>query len=423
MKKRAKKILSHPLISGSTVVLIGMFIANLFGYFYSIGMANYLTNAQFGILSALIAVINIVSIIATTIITVFTKFSASYVGMERKDLIKALYIKGTIWIGIISFLIIFLIVVFTKTIADFLHIEDFTLIYISGGTLFFAFLTSVGQGVLIGLLKFFQNSLINILSSIIKFLLAIIMVYLGMQVFGGLAAIFIANVIGYLIVVLMIQNKIKWDWNVAAPVNLKHQLMQYGLPVFLSTLGITAFISSDIILVKHFFNENVAGDYAKLSLMGRSIFYLVVPVVSVSFPLFAQKMEKKENLSGMLILSLLLIGIPSLIISVIYFLFPKFIIQIFLPAQPIFSIAPLLGIFSLFIVLFSISYVLNNFYLSIGKTNVFIFTVACSLLEILVITLFHNNLYQIIYGLIGVSLLLMICLLFYYPFAIKEQNR
>ncbi len=420
MKRRVEQIISHPLVSGSTIVLAGMFIANLLGYFFTIGMANLLTGTEFGILAALIAIINILSILASTIMTVFTKFTASYVGKNREDLIETLYVKGTIWIGVVSFVIMFIIIVFVRQIATFLHINNLILIYIVAGTLFFAFLTSVGQGILVGLLKFFHNSLINISSSLLKFILAVIMVYFGMHVFGAIFAIFLANVIGYLILIAIIRRRIKWRKDLSIIPNLQRQLVRYGLPVFLLTLGITAFISIDIILVKHFFNDEMAGDYAKLSLMGRSIFYLVVPITSVSFPLFAQKKERKEKLLGTLLLSLLLIGIPSFAISIIYFLFPEFIIRIFLPAQPVLSLAPLLGIFSIFIVLFSLSYVLSNFYLSIGKVRVFFLTLAGSLFEILYIIAFHKDLYQIIVGLIGISLLLFILLLLYYPLAVKD---
>lgn len=420
MKKRVKAIISHPLVSGSTIVLVGMFIANLLGYFFTIGMANLLTGAEFGILAALIAIINILSIFASTIMTVFTKFTASYVGKNRKDLIETLYVKGTFWIGVVSSVIMFVIIVFAGQIATFLQIDNLILIYIVAGTLFFAFLTSVGQGILVGLLQFFQNSLVNIASSLLKFVLAVAMVYFGMRVLGAIFAIFISNVLGYFILIAIIRRRIKWRKDFSIIPNLQHQLVRYGLPVFLSTLGITAFISIDIILVKHFFTEEIAGNYAKLSLMGRSIFYLVVPVASVSFPLFAQKKERKEKLSGTLLLSLLLVGAPSFAISIFYFLFPEIIIHIFLPARPVLSLAPLLGIFSLFIVLFSFSYILNNFYLSIGKTRVFYLTIAGSLLEIAYIIAFHNDLHQIIVGLIGISLLVFISLLLYYPLAIKE---
>src|SRR3989344_9293546 len=129
MKKRVKEIISHPLVSGSSIVLVGTFIANLLGYFFTIGMANLLTGAEFGVLAALIAIINILSILASTIMTVFTKFTASYVGKNRKDLIETLYMKVTVWIGVLSFIIMLIIIIFAQRIATFLHIDNLVLIY------------------------------------------------------------------------------------------------------------------------------------------------------------------------------------------------------------------------------------------------------------------------------------------------------
>lgn len=422
MKKYMRTIISNPLVSGSTVVLIGTFLANFLSYLFTIGMANLLSNSDFGIIASLIAVINILSILASTIMTVFTKFSASYIGQNKKYLISTLFTQGNNWVGIISLLITLIIMIFSYQIAAFLHINNIVLVYLVALTLFFTFLTSVGQGILMGLLEFVPNSLINIVSALAKLVLAVSLVYLGLNVFGAIFAIFLANMIGYVVVFIIMKRYLKKtqrDTQESIP-NLQHQLVQYGFPVFLSSLGITAFISLDIILVKHFFSEDLVGQYAKLSLMGRSIFYLVVPIASVAFPLFAQKKERKERLFGTLLLSMFLVGVPLFIISIIYFLFPTLIIYIFTPAQPALNLAPYLGLFSVFIILFSFSYLLNNFYLSIGKTRVFFLTMIGSFLEVIYIVFFHQNLYQIIVGLIGVSFLLLVSLLLYYPIAIKH---
>lgn len=424
MKKRFIRIVNHPLVSGTSIVIMGSLVANIINYFASLAVARLLIPypSDYGIYASLISVFNIFSVFALTIANVFTKFSAVFIGQKKVQLLGPLIIRGSLWVGIMSFIISGTIIIFASSIANFLNIEDSNLIVIISVSLFFSFLTSVSAGVLQGSLKFVFLSLMHAFSSAIKLVLGIVLLLLGLRVFGAINAFLIAVVGAYIISFIPLYKYLrkKNDANIQID-NLYKKLSSYAIPVFLSTIGMTMFISIDIILVKHYFSAQTASHYSALSLMGRSIYYAVSPITLVMFPLIAQKKEKKEKLHGTIFLAAFFTGAPAALMSLIYFLFPELILNIFFPSKEYTSLAQLLGPFSLFIVFYTLSFLLNNFYLSIGKGKVFFLTIGAAILEIIFIVILHQNLLQVITGLSVISFLLLFGLLLYYPYATKSS--
>ena len=421
MKEIIKSVIKHPLISGSTIIFAGSMAANILNYIFNLGMGRFLLESEYGTFISLISVFNIFSVFSTTINTVFTRFSAVLVGQQKEESIGQLFITGSQWIGAIAFFVTSLIILFSHQISSFLNINSKILIIITALALFFSYLSFVGSGILQGLLRFGYYSFINIFSSLVKLILGLAFIFLGFKVFGAMSAFFLSAMVGYLLAFFALYKFLKKrkDKNFSIP-NLRKKLSLYALPVFLANIGMTAFTTMDIILVKHFFNPTTAGQYAAVSTMGRSIFFAVSPIALVLFPLVAQKKERGENLTGIVLLSLLLIGVPALFLSLFYFVFPEVVRTIFYPSFSK-TINQYLGSFSIFIFFYTLAYILNIFYLSIGKINVCIITILIALLESILIWFFHSDIGLVINILIISSFLLLFCLLLYYPQATRRS--
>lgn len=422
MKKKILETIKHPLISGSAIVIIGSMAGNGFNYLYNLGMGRLLTVSDYGILASLISVYNISIVSSTTLITVFSKFTASYVGKNQENAIGGLFKKGTVFVGAAGLAVTFLMILLSWKITDFLHIRDTFLFYIIAVSVFFSFLSSATNGILQGLLMFFRYSTVYITSSFSKFIFGIILVFMGMRIFGATTAILFASIFSYVLSFLLLGAHLKNKKKIISLPNLNRELSKYALPVLLANLGLTLIYMMDIILVKHFFSEIAAGQYAALSLMGRSIFFVVLPITSVFFPIIAQKKERKEKLLKTVIASAALIGLPSLILLGIYFLLPKLVLLVFFPAKEYAMLASYLGLFSIFILFYTFANFLTNYYLSIGKTKVFIPTLLAAAVEGFLIIFFHRSIYQIVTVLIVISFLLLISLLLYYPHAHSEKE-
>lgn len=423
MKKHIIYLIKHPLILGSSVIFIGSMAASLLNYFFNLAMGRSLSVTDYGTFASLISVFNIFSVFMVAVMMIFSKFSASLVGQKKENHIGSLFISGTFWVGIISSAICLLLIVASSYIASFLNINSIFLIILIVLAMFFSFLSGVPLGILQGLLKFGYFSSVNIFSSLVKLVLGIAFVFLGYKTFGAVLAFFLSAVATFLFGFIPLYKYIKkrndGDFTISS---IHKKAYTYGVPVFLSNVGIIALVSIDIILVKHYFNPTLAGQYSALSLMGRSIFYVVSPISSVLFPLIAQKRERNESLLGTLLLSVGLVSAPSLVLSAVYFIFPQVVLKIFFPSPSYANTASHLGMFSVFIFLYSMAFLLNSFYLSIGKVKVLFFTIFGACLEAVLIMLFHSSISEVINMLVISSFLLLISLLLYYRNASENPN-
>jgi len=154
--------------------------------------------------------------------------------------------------------------------------------------------------------------------------------------------------------------------------------------------------------------------------MGKAIFYFISPVYIVFFPLIAQKKEKKEKLLGTLLLACLVIIITSIGMSFVYFLFPSLIVKFFFPNPEYEILENFLGIYSLFILIFSLASLFHNYFLSIGRTGIYKITLSASVLLILGVSFYHQSLYQIIGVLFMSTFVLLGAYLIYYM--LYERN-
>jgi len=109
-----------------------------------------------------------------------------------------------------------------------------------------------------------------------------------------------------------------------------------------------------------------------------------------------------------------LVLIPSAAITGFYFIFPKFVVNLFLGGRDYLAIAGLAGFFGINLTIFSLINVCVNFFLSLNKTRIAFLIVIAALAQIVLIFTFHSNFYQIITVSIFVSSILLIFLMGYY---------
>jgi len=184
------------------------------------------------------------------------------------------------------------------------------------------------------------------------------------------------------------------------------------LPVFFSILAFTSLYTTDIVLARHFLPAQEAGFYAALATLGKIIFFASSPIVMVMFPMISEKHANGKKYTNLLSLSLGLVFLVCLGVSGVYFLFPKLMINILYGSQYL-SASASLWLFAIFLSLYSFSYLLTNFYLSIKKVRIVSLPMTAALLQIILISLFHQNLRQTISMSVLTTALLLFSLLLY----------
>ncbi|KKQ96299.1 MAG: hypothetical protein A3G66_02175 [Candidatus Levybacteria bacterium RIFCSPLOWO2_12_FULL_39_17] len=416
MKKKISYLVNHPLISGSSIIFLGLFSSYFVHYLFNLAMGRLLKPAEYGLVTSLVSVTILFAVFQASLTGIFAKFSAKFNALKDQGALLGLFNQGFKFTFIFSMIIVGILLIFFKPFMDFLHISDFRMVALTYFYIFLSIVASVPNGLLQGEIRVYLFSFLNIFGALLKILLGIVFVLIGLKAYGAMFAIVVSAFIPYVLSIIIIRKGIKKNAAGDSKVDASFikELKGYSLKFFLATLGITVFTSIDTIFARHFFSPVLAGQYAALSLMGKSIFYFTSPIHFVLFPLVAQKKEKKEKVAEILVLGASLVALTSVAASFFYFLFPGLVLAIFFPNPEYKMLIPYLGPFSLFIIVFSLAYLLNNYLLSLGKTEVFKINIFCALLLTILFFFYHSSFFQVIGVLFGSAFLLLVLLLLYY---------
>lgn len=411
----AKQLLSNPLISGSSIIFLGTFFANLFNYGFSLIMGRLLHVTDYGLVISFTSIITIFVLFQTAFANIFAKFSAQYYTSHDEKKLKLLINGGLQVVVVFGFCIFLLLIIFYPLIASFLKFDSFLAFLLVAFYIFISVIYSLPYGILQGELRFFSLSALNIVSSVTKIIAGTVFIYLGLNVFGALSGYVVSVIVPMAIGAYLIFNKTPITKQSLSTLKLfVNDFKKYSFYFLLASLGIAVFNSMDVVLVRGLFDSVTAGQFAALSLMGKSIFYLTSPIYFVFFPLIAKKNELKEQLTPTLLLAGFIVLALSGSVSLFYFLFPHLVVSIFFPAPEYAMLSQYVGLYSLFIVIFSLAFLLNNFFLSVGKTAVYKINLLCAGVLIALFFIFHNSLLDVVVVLISMSVVLCVSLLIYY---------
>ncbi len=412
MKTKFRQVTSHPLISGSIIIFAGSIFANFSNFIFNLFMSRNLSISDYGILASLNSLVLVFALIAESFVPTIVHFAGSFFAKGEENKIRGLFFQtNKMAIGMGGAVFLFFLF-FSSIISSFFNINNNFLLILVGIIIFFGFMGSLNRAILQAKLMFKYLSFTNAFSSAVKLITGIGLVLLGFRVSGAIFGFLISFFSIFILVVIPLRYLIR-EKNSSFSIDFK-KIISYGAPTALSLFGLTFFITTDILLVKHFFLPKEAGIYAGLSLIGRVIYFLCAPIVTVMFPIIVQKHTRRENYHNTFRLSLLFVFLPSAILTSSYFIFPQFIIKLFLKNTDYLQASGLLGYFGIFMTLYVMLFVFTNFYLSIKKTKVFIPIIFSSFLQAVLIWFFHETFFQVItISLISVSLPFAILVVYY----------
>ncbi|MDD5415735.1 MAG: oligosaccharide flippase family protein [Candidatus Daviesbacteria bacterium] len=418
MKKYIKGIVTHPLFSGSAIMVIGSNSVSFINYLYHLVMGRMLGPAGYGELASLIALIGLVGIIPGSVSLVIVKqVSSARSDQEISNVIG--WLKAKIFLAAVIFSISVLVI--SPFIASFLNIHKTSYLIFIAVSFLFSLQAGLFRAILQGLLKFKEMIFSMLIENSAKFILSISLVYLGFQVSGVMFSLVISAILGLYITNYYLRYR---TVNNTKPSSHVKSMMSFLIPFTLQSVAITSLYSSDVILVKHFFPAHEAGIYAALSTLGKIIFFGTGPINTVMFPLVSQRKAKGQDYKKIFKYSFLMTALGAIFVSGLYWLFPTFAINL-LYGSAYLEAKNLLIWFAVFISLFTLGSLLVSYLLSLGKTKVVVFPLTAATLQIIAIIFFHQNLLTVISISIIITALLLVALLIYsiYGNKINFSNR
>ena len=138
-----------------------------------------------------------------------------------------------------------------------------------------------------------------------------------------------------------------------------------------SLLGINLLNNLDVIFVKKFFTSEVSGGYGAWSLFARIVFYVLGPIVGMSYVFFSSHEQQEKHQRGLFIF-LGLTVLAGMLMYILYSYFGAPIIKLIF-TDKFLTILPYLNLAAIFGTLYTLIFILNGYFMA--KKSVFSLTV------------------------------------------------
>ena len=401
MRARLRSFLSDSLFKASSGLFVAFLVSNLFSYGFQVVMGRLLSAKEYGFLNSLMAIFVVLSVPISTLLMVVARKTAAYAAKKDFTGIRGLFrlAHQRILFGGLLGLIVFMLG--ARHVADYLHSPTLMPIILLGLCTYTALAVPINTALLQGLQDYKWMGIVSGLGGPVKFMLCVILVLAGLGVNGVLLGLILASIASWLLAYFSIRRHLLRGQPGADTV---HQLsLAHMLPVFLANLAFTVITQTDMILVARFFPAQDAGMYAAAAILGRSVMYIPGVFVQALFPMVSEhhalNLDSRHLLAKALAATAALSGFGA----ALFFLFPRWIIQVLFNARYL-EAAPVLKYFGLAMLPMGLLLVLMNYSIAKGERFFSYVMILGAFLEILLIYRFHDSLLDVVFILMSLGL-------------------
>lgn len=394
------------LIKDSGIMLIAMAIANISLLFFHIYMSRTLGPAGFGILASFLSICFIIELPISAIQTVVAKYVSNFKIHNQYGMIRLLFFRSLqklLPYSSLGFIVFFLS---SGYVSSFLKIPSRTPVIFLGIVFFLLLIIPVVRGTLQGLQKFGYLGTNLSIDATLRLLFGFCLVNLGMGVNGALGGIALAVGVAFLAAFMPLRFLFKQRRSTESEIN-SSEIYAFFWPVSLALLSFAILTNVDVIVVKHFFSPLEAGYYAVLSIVGRGFLTLALAVSMVMFPKVSELETQKKDSSSILKKSLLICVLLCSVGILTCFFFPRFIILTVFGSEYL-NISSLLRVFGIAISPLVLVHLLINYNLARHRTKFLYVLVFGVVFYVILLSLFHSSLKQVVLILGSVGTLTLI---------------
>jgi O-antigen/teichoic acid export membrane protein len=405
-------------ITAEQFFMLTMLFVNAGNYFYNLALGRILGPAAFADAAILITLLLVLSFIGMTFQIVASKYAVLFESNELAVFTKMMA-RISLLVGII---IGALIAFFSTNLQTLFQTETAEMFVIFGFGIPLYFVISINRGLYQGSNNLHKMAITYQTEMLSRLVITILTVLLLPNVSASISValgIFISFIFG---LVPFQKNILKRGTTVTKDkIDTKAIFAFFALTAFYELTQIII-NNSDILLVKHYFNNDQAGLYSSLALIGRVVYFVAWMFVMLLLPKVIQLKKEGKNTQTILLRYVLYIALLSSIIVGVTFFFPKLIVYLLFGDQYI-AIAPLLWKYALATSVFAIANIFAYYFLSIGKYIPVVVSAVLGLTQIVLIVLFHNSLQQVVEMQVIAMVFLLIFQLIFFLYQNKKGSR
>lgn len=396
------------LHNDATFLFISTIIVNAGNYAINLVLGRVLGPAEFAEASIITTGVLMLSFMAVGLQLTAAKYSAGYFAEQNAEKLSSfsfwIYKKGRV----LGLVLLALILMSAQVLMKFFHFDSsWPFIIVAIGIPGYLMM-SAARGWMQGTDHFKPLAFTYIIEMVARLLLTFLCIFLVYRL--GLDRTTEAVSIGFLgafvLSYLYAHKKIQFGTPSAFHSDKLSGLRSFIVVIIIYEFSQILINNSDILLVKHYFNNVDAGIYAALALIGRVVFFATWTIVTLLFPKVIQLEKQGKDHSHLFWSSLgIVVGIGLIIIAGCY-LFDQLIITI-LFGDAYLDAAPLLWKYASATTLFASANVFVYYYMSLDRYVPVALSVIAGITQIFSILFFHQSMQMVIY----VQILVMACLL------------
>ncbi len=383
------------ILSKSFLVVFVSLSANVFSYLFQFFTGRYFSVEEYGQLNSLFSLSGIIPLIVGIFISAVPKMVAEIKDQDYPHRISRLFFTLFYFESIVSVLTLIFLLIFSRSIGDYLNISDINLIKIFSlavaAGVFTTFMTPFMQG----LLRFKAYSFAIFMAAFLKLAVALSVIYFKLNVTSIFAGLAITTLIVGIIGVILLAKNITHRSRAITKVDFT-KLIYYSMASSLGLIGLSLIQNIDVIEVKHFFDEATAGIYASTSVIGKMVFYAASPVAIVMLPICSEKYKKGENFIKPFLSSITIALLISSTITAVYVLFPEFVIKLLFGTKYL-DVKDFLPQYAFYNLLYTLMYIAALFLISISKFKESSLPIFAAVLQYFGIKMLAHNPSQVIY--------------------------
>jgi O-antigen/teichoic acid export membrane protein len=387
-----KTLFSNSAFTKSSIFVFSLMFANAMNFIFNAYLGRVLSFSDYGLVILISSLWNLISIPIATLGGT-TSYSVAFLTGKNEHSTAShffSYVKRNSFFIFGGISLVWLLL--SPFIASYFQVNDIFAIASLSPIILLGALMYLNRGFLQGNV-FFELVAITIFVEVgVKLFAAFSFVIAGIPSLSYLS-ILISILFAYLISRVLVFPKII---KVLSPTAYAFPRKFFFLSL-LSSFSSAAFLTVDVILVKHFFSPEIAGQYALLSLVGKMVYFLGSLLNGIIFTYISRESGKEKKRSIKLFYQLFSLS-AAMTIAAFILLGPlgSFLVPILFGNKAV-NILAYLSVYTGAMTLFTIASIVVSYHL-IYKEYIFTYiSLACAMIMSLGIYLFHQSLSQVSY--------------------------
>lgn len=401
----------------SIILFISSAIASIFTYLFYLFMGKLLGPENYSVLGVLLSIFFIFSVTANVISIIIVKYVAYFEAKNQHEKVKSLFqdsLKVVFYGGMLFFLVL---LAFSGRIAASLRMPTTVPIILLGLVIWSFSLMTVFFSVINGMQRFISFGAGKIVEAATVFVLGLLFVSAGLGVNGALIALLAGIVLSIPFAGFQLNflSKVK-----SAPLG-KTDVKEYMILSAICYFAIAVMLNSGLVLAKLYFNDLESGYFVAASLMASIPFFISNSMASAIFPKVSELYSNGKDTLFILKDGLIFTTLPCFIITLAYFLFPGRISHLLFSSE--YKISAYIGIYALAMSLLALSGIIVIYNLALKRWRLVYMLIPFTLLQIMLIILFHSTLMQVVLAILISNIALFAALLYMFREELREAMK